>query len=267
MDRGSDYSPEDVLTKTLYHKKGKGMKKGMLVLLSSLIMSTSLYASSYNEALKLFQGKKYKESLDIIAELLSIEVDMEPDSPNYKLRYLAAHNHWKLGNHKAAITHFKRCMDIKQDEVNPYIDLSLMLIELRQYRDVNNFAIRGLKIKEEPMLYYILGRAALGYKNYWRSKELFEKSIAINPEMHLSYNELGIVLMKLKMYSRANTAFSAALALMPESPEIMNNIALSLEIVKKYDDAYSYLTRANALSPDNPVIVKNLNRIKARLNR
>lgn len=243
------------------------MRKGILVLFSSLLMSVSLYASSYNEALKLFQEEKYKESLDIIAELLSVERDMEPDSPNYKLRFLAAHNHWKLGNHKSAITHFKKCMDIKQDEVNPYIDLSLMLIELRQYRDVSIFANRGLKIKEEPMLYYILGRAALGYKNYWRAKELLEKSIAINPEMHLSYNELGIVLMKLRMYSQANTAFSAALALMPDSPEIMNNIALSLEIVKKYDDAYNYLTKARDLSPENPVIVKNLNRIKARLNR
>ncbi len=248
-------------------KKGKGMKKGILVLLSLLIMSTSLYASSYNETLKLFQEKKYKESLDIIAELLRVEMDMEPDSQNYKLRYLAAHNHWKLGSHKSAITHFKRCMDIKQDEVNPYIDLSLMLVEVKQYRDASIFATRGLKIKEEPMLYYILGRAALGYKSYWRAKEFFEKSIAINPEMHLSYNELGIVLMRLKKYSQANTAFSAALALMPDSPEIMNNIALSLEIVKKYKDAYTYLTRANTLSPDNLVIVKNLNRIKAKLKR
>jgi Flp pilus assembly protein TadD len=243
------------------------MIKGILIPLILLVVSTPLYASSYDEALKLFQDKKYKESLDLIAELLSVDRDMEPDSPNYKLRYLAAHTHWKLGNHQSAITHFKRCMEIKKDEVNPYIDLSLMLIELKRYGDVRIFANMGLKIKDDPMLYYVLGRAALGYNNYPRAKELFEKSISIDPEMHLSYNQLGIVLMKLNKYSQANTAFSAALALMPDSPEIMNNIALSLEIVKKYDEAYDYLKRANTLSPDNNVILKNLNRIKAILNR
>jgi Flp pilus assembly protein TadD len=243
------------------------MSKGILIPLILLIVITPLYASSYEEALRLFQEKKYKESLDLIAELLIVDRDMDPDSPNYKLRYLAAHTHWKLGNHQSAITHFRRCMEIRKDEVDPCIDLSLMLIELKRYGDVRIFANMGLKIKEDPMLYYILGRAASGSRNYLRAKELLEKSISIDPELHLSYNQLGIVLMKLKKYSHANTAFSAALALMPDSPEIMNNIALSLEIVKKYDEAYDYLKKANTLSPDNDAILKNLNRIKAILNR
>ncbi len=243
------------------------MRKGILIPLILLIVSMPLYASSYEDALRLFQEKKYQESLDLIAELLSVDRDMEPDSPNYKLRYLAAHTHWKLGNHKSAITHFKKCMEIRKDDVDPCIDLSLMLIELKRYGDARIFANMGLKIKEDPMLYYVLGRAALGYKNYPRAKEFLEKSISINPELYLSYNHLGIVLMKLKKYSHANTAFSAALALMPDSPEIMNNIALSLEIEKKYDEAYDYLKKANTLSPDNSIILKNLNRVKAVLNR
>jgi tetratricopeptide (TPR) repeat protein len=242
--------------------RNKYMRTGILMAVFLSILSLPLAADSYKEALKLFQEARYQDSLTMVAKILSVDKDMEPDSPNYKLRFLAAHNHWKLGNHKSAIAHFKRCMDIKSDVVGPYVDLSLMLLEMRRYHDVNTYARRGLKIKEDPMLYYVLGKAALGYKNYWRAKEFFEKSLSLDPELFISYNELGIVLMKMDRYSQANTAFSAALALKPDSPEILNNIALSLERMKKYPEAYGYLKNAKALAPDHAEILKNFNRLK-----
>jgi Flp pilus assembly protein TadD len=229
-----------------------------------LLHGADLHAS-YSGALKYFQDKKYSESLKMAAEELTVSRDMEKDSPNYKLRYLAAHNHWMLGNYESAISHFKRCMDIRTEIADPYIDLALLLVEIKRYKDAETYVRKGLKIdKDNPMLFYILGRAAQGFKNYPRSKELFEKAISLDPEMYAAYNSLGMILMRMKKYSEANTAFSAAQALMPDSPEILNNIAMSLERQKKYSEALGFIGKAKKIAPDNKVILKNEERLKGR---
>lgn len=224
-------------------------------------MSTFLYAS-YDDALELYISKGYQKSLDIIAKELDIDKDMIPDSPNYNLRFLAAHNHWKLGNLQSAITHFKKCIEIKRDNVDPIIDLSMLLVENRLFRDARYYAKKALDLEEVPIVYYILAKSALGLKKYSTAKEYYEKAISIKPEMGISYNGLGIALMRLKRYSEANTAFSAALAIIPNSPEVLNNIGICLEKAGNLDDALRYVKKASVLNPNNPIIKKNLRQLR-----
>ena len=104
------------------------MKKIILSLILFNFFTLNLFAE-YKEALKLFQKEKYQESLQILGKDLVVNKDLTPDSPNYKIRFLAAHNHWKLGNTKSAVAHFKRCMIIEKENINPYIDLSFYHFE------------------------------------------------------------------------------------------------------------------------------------------
>ncbi len=182
---------------------------------------------------------------------------MEPNSPNYNLRYLAAHNHWKLKNATSAIAHLKICAEIQKNNPNPLIDLSLILLENKKYADAGQCATRALGLKESSLPYYVLANISLEQKNYWRAKEYFEKAISIDPGMSIAYNGLGITLMNLNKFNEANTAFSAALAMSPDSPEILNNIAVSLKKLGKTNEAYGYVSTAIAKSPDNPMIRKN----------
>lgn len=230
-----------------------------------LIYSASALHASYSEALKLFQQGQYTASLKKVADQLEVDKDMEPNSPNYKLRFLAAHLHWKLGNEKSVIAHFKRCMDIKQDTVDPCIDLALYLTEQKRYGDATVYIKKGLKIKKAPMLFYLLGRISLEQGNYWRAKKLFEKTNALDPELYFSYNALGITLVKLKKYGEANAAFSVAQAIRPKSPEILNNMGISLEYSGKYKKAYEYYRRANSIDMESREILGNLTRVKKKL--
>jgi Flp pilus assembly protein TadD len=240
------------------------VKKIIPIFILIISFNTIVFAS-YKEALSLYETKKYKESLAIIAKELDTKKDMENNSPNYDLRFLAAHNHWKLGNLQAAIGHFKRCADIKKTSADPWIDLSLMMLESKRYGDANFFAMGALKISESQMSYYILGKSAAKLGNFYKAKEYFEKAISIDPEFWVTYNDLGIVLMELKKYSEANTAFSAALSGMPGSVEIQNNIAMSLEKMNKLDEALNFYNRADEKNPGNPVILGNVNRVKAKI--
>jgi len=229
-----------------------------------LFSGTALYAS-YKEALQLFEKKEYRSSLNMIADELVIADDFKPESPNYELRFLAAHNHWKLGSTSSAISHFSRCIEIKKADIAAYIDLSLLQLELKKYADADNTARRGLQIQKSSMLYYILGVASMRRGNYWRAKEMLEKANSIDPDLYYSYNALGITLMKLKKYSEANTAFSAANAIKPKSAEIINNLGMSYEKLGKNKEAYEWYQKAASLSTQNSTVTANLDRVRAKL--
>ncbi|MFH0975066.1 MAG: tetratricopeptide repeat protein [Spirochaetota bacterium] len=239
------------------------MKKLISVIIF-VISINSIVSASYKEALSLYETKKYKESLAIIAKELDPKKDMENNSPNYDLRFLAAHNHWKMGNIQAAIGHFRRCAEIKKTSPDSYIDLALMMLENKRYGDANFSAAGAAKIAEGPMPYYVLGKSAMKARNFVKAKEYLEKVISFDPEFWIAYNDLGITLMELKKYSEAGTAFSAALAVMPGSAEVLNNTAVNLELVGKNDEALRLLEKANDKAPENTVIQANLKRIKQK---
>lgn len=237
------------------------MKK-ISILVTVILMTASAAFASYDEALKLFQEQKYEESLKILADILVVADDLKEGSPNYKIRFLAAHNHWKLGNTKSVVAHLRRCMDINPSLPDPYIDMGIYFLENRRYSDAAAIAEEGMKVKEDHMFYWIMGKASMGLKDYNRAKELFEKGNTMNPEFYISYNDLGITLMKLKRYGEANAAFSVALAIKPDSAEINNNLALCYLMTEKYKQALTYAEKAAELNPESREIKNTIARIR-----
>lgn len=242
------------------------MKCPVLIVFLICFLANSAYAS-YENALKLFEEKNYQESLKTIAAELDVKRDSDPNSPNYKLRYLAAHNHWKLGNFEPSFLHFKKCMQIRPQSEDPYIDASLMLLSAKKLNDAEEIIKKGLEIKKSPMLYYIYGKIALKNENFIKAKEMCEKAISLDPDLYPAYNTLGIALMNLNKPSEANTAFSAALAIYPNSAEILNNMGYSLIAMGKYDLSIKYLEKALLLKPDDETIKLNLSFAKSKVNK
>lgn len=228
------------------------MKKLIFIFLV-VFMSSSVFAA-YDQALSLYQENKFQESLAICATDLVMAEDFKPGSANYKIRYLAAHNHWKLGNTESASIHFRKCMAIDKTKIDPYIDLSMLLIEKKKYKEAGSVIEDGLKVKEDAMLFWLLGRIAIEKGNFERAKSLLERANGIDPEMYVSYNDLGIALMKLGKYGDANAAFSVAYAMNADSAEINNNMAYSLYKMGKNNEALPYIKKAQELSSSNESI-------------
>ena len=250
------------------------MKKTTIVIFFLFLVAP--LAASYEEALKLYQEGRYKESLALLANELDISKDLDDGAPNYRIRFLAAHNHWKLGNNDSAVIHFRRCMDMKNRSIDPYIDLSLFFLEKNRLNDAESCAKNGLQKERNAMLYYVLGEVSLRRENFLRAKELLETANSIDPENFVSYNALGITLMYLGKYGDANTAFSVALAINATSAEVTNNVGVSLEklaasqessgsekeAAENYKSAFAYYKKANELDMENKTILENLNRLK-----
>lgn len=228
------------------------MKKLIFIFLVFFVSSSAF--ASYEQALQLYQENKYQESLAMCAQDLVMADDFKSGSPNYKLRYLAAHNHWKLGNTESASIHFRKCMAIDKTKVDAYIDLALMYIEKRKLKEAGSIIEDGLNIKEDAMLYWVLGRLSIERGDYQRAKEVLERANSLDPEMYFSYNDLGIALMKLGKYGDANAAFSVAYEMNPDSAEINNNLAYSLYKMGKGAEALPYAKKAMELASGNEKI-------------
>jgi len=115
----------------------------------------------YQWALSEFEKQAYEESLKYIRHVI------KADMANYKLRYLAAHDHWKLGHYEFATTHFQAAISAKPDNPNAYMDLATMKIQERNYTVAEwilNNAMNVLQKSNKPLpsrLYNIYSRIQL----------------------------------------------------------------------------------------------------------
>lgn len=245
---------------------GELMKKTVLLTILFVIVflaKTDLFAS-YEDSLKLYKEVKYQESLQAIAEVLVVAEDMNPESNNYNLRFLAGHNHWKLKNYKNALAHLTRCSQIRPKSVDPLIDISLIFLELNRRKEATSYIYRVIKKdKNNALAYHLLAKIKLAYKNYWGAKELFEKALSINMDLFESWNGLGIALMNLQKFSQANTAFSTAHAMNSGSVEILNNLAVSYMQLNKKSEAQNAISKALEIEPQNKVLLKNMEKIES----
>ena len=226
--------------------------------------------ASYHLALEEFKKKNYNPSLEIIKKDLVVENDFKKNSPNYNLRFLAAHLHWELNNPNDAIYHFKKCLEIKKNSIDPYLDLAIYQIELGQYNSAWKTIQQATKtknlenLKESYFLYYLKGKLFLKWQMYKKAKINFEKSNSLSQDSALPYNGLGIALLHLKQYPEANTAFAIANELWPNSFEILNNLALSFEVLGKNQQAQKNFTTALSFEPENKIITENLKRVSPK---
>ena len=221
------------------------------------LASTHLFAD-YNQALDFFKQGKYQESLKAAADALDVAKDADPASQNYQIRFLAAHNHRKLGNIASATIHLQKCAEIRPASVDPLIDLSFLMIDGGKYKEAFAYAQKVVTMDgKNAMGYYLLGLSYYKQGAFWGAKEYLEKAVSFDPELYMAWNTQGLVLMAIKKYPDANTAFSAAHAMCPDTAEILNNLAVSYAKMGNAAEAQKAADKAAALAPANEQIRKN----------
>jgi tetratricopeptide (TPR) repeat protein len=221
------------------------------------LISAPVFAD-YNQSLDLFKQGKYQDSLKAAADALDVAKDADPASQNYQIRFIAAHNHRKLGNIASAMIHLQKCADIRPASVDPIIDLAFLMIDAGRYKESSVYAQKVISMDGKNALgYYLLGLSLYKQGAFWGAKEYLEKAISFDPEMYMAWNTQGLVFMGLKKYADANTAFSAALAMNPDTAEIVNNLSISYAKMGNAAEAQKAADKALTLAPNNEQIKKN----------
>src|ERR1700726_1582007 len=93
------------------------------------------------------------------------------------------------GKIQEAIAECKRAIEIDPDFGNPYNDIGVYLIDLNRHDEAIPWLEKAIKAKRyEPrhFPYYNLGRVYLAKGHINRARELFQQSLAIEPDYKLA---------------------------------------------------------------------------------
>ncbi len=141
----------------------------------------------YKKALESYKNRKYEESLDHLRHVIRSDLD------NFNLRYLAAHDHWQLGNFEPAVIHMKKCIEVQPQKMNSYIDLALIYIKFNEIENAQHTLYRALEvgkdnnIKIPAKVYNVLSRTYL-----YQGKPLLALEHAENAKAAFEKNKAGI---------------------------------------------------------------------------
>ncbi len=232
----------------------------------------SAYPPNYEEALKLFQEKKYEESLNKIREVFD----------NYKnsleFRLLAASNYIELKDYNNALAHLKYALVDHPDSVEVYILMSEVDLKINQISNSLNILYKAYeqfkqdKIKTH-LIRYQIARIFYFTKKFEKSRQQLEILIAENP---YNYNALfldGIIYLQEKNYELSEFRLKSITTLKKVDPEtlkkVYNNLGFIQEIYalnqEKPDiyrnNARNYYKKSLEIDPHYVYAINNLNRL------
>lgn len=222
-------------------------------------------AEYYQKALDSYQQRNYDQSLDHIRHVI------KSDMTNYRLRMLAAHNHWRLGNYVPAEQHFRTA--IASDNLQPgaYIDLSLFYLQRGDLRKSLRTALSGKKTLEEAnrpvpaRLYNVLARVSLllsrpqdALEYATSAKAAYEKNqIGVKDQLEAIILE-GRAHMLMGKYEEAELSISWGLDIRPDSAYIENLLGFLYETwATKATDTKKAQLRSQAAERYRKVLARN----------
>lgn len=95
----------------------------------------------------------------------------------------------------------------------------------------------------------LLGNFYFGQQKYSKAIELYEKSLAINPDFSQPYNQLGYAYRFQDNYDKAGEAFKKYIALIPDDPNPHDSYAELLMKMGKYDESIKHYQKALQINP------------------
>ena len=180
---------------------------------------------SIKKAIEEYNLGNYEKSLEVIRGVIV------NDLQNPKLRYLAAHNHWKLKNYSSADSHLKVFIQVETTQETGYIELALLNLEQNKFQEAMNALQRGLlKVPASTLsakYYNVLARVALAQGSYTRALSYIETSKTKVSDKEIA-NKFEALLLEtranllLKHYENAEIPILWALNLKNNNPYALN---------------------------------------------
>lgn len=192
--------------------------------------------NTYEKAVEDYSNKNYEQSLNHIRHVI------KSDMRNYRLRMLAAHNHWRQGNFKPAGIHFSTAISAEPTLPGTYIDYSLMLLQQNRENKARDIIIRGIRrvrrsgAEVPPKMFNILSRIELksgriksALANAEKAKAAYAKNtVGIKDRIESLLLE-GRSHLALKNYEEAELAISWGISLRKNNPYAYNLLGLTYE--------------------------------------
>ena len=126
------------------------------------------------------------------------------------------------------------------------------LLGRKRYPEALQSLLRAAELtSDEPFLFDALGRAYDGLGDTENAVTNFKQSIALDPTMFESLNNLGTTYFRIGNYEEAEKQFLAALRLKPQAVETRFNLGLCYQRLRRYSEAAREFEWAVHVAPED----------------
>lgn len=154
-------------------------------------------------------------------------------------------------NHEAALTYFKKAIQLNPNNVYLNFNLARGLSELGNDLEAIKYYSTSIRLDpNNPSIYVNYGRSLQKLLRLHESIDHFNTAIKIDKGILEAWLNKGISLNMLRQYDEAIYHYDIALKIQPNSPYAHYNKGLTLQEQKKYNESITHFNIAYELQPN-----------------
>ncbi|MGH7483660.1 MAG: tetratricopeptide repeat protein [Longimicrobiales bacterium] len=154
---------------------------------------------------------------------------------------------------RAAITSYRRSLEILPEHPGTYHNLALALVEARNYEDAIAAYVRSLQLDPTRSLAYVnLGVALNAAGRMGEAAQAYRRAIDMNPYDPLAHMNLGNFYLRANRPAEAAPLYARAVALDPANVQAQLYLARTLIMLGRLTEARDAVANALRFEPNNP---------------
>ena len=158
---------------------------------------------------------------------------------------------WQLGQNDEAVLHYQQALKLDPQYWEPAQNCGMLLLELGRHADALKCFDIAEKLNPSAALYQMRAVCLSAVNRFEDAQVDYEKSIALDPGLAETHNNLGLLHWRFGRLEQAFACFDRALALRPDFHAVLNNKAVVLLHLQLLDEAFATLQRSLAAAPND----------------
>ena len=215
--------------------------KPQLTLLLSAYKSNTIIKmqSKFQEAISLFQKRKFEEAKNICEEILQIE------PKNFDVMHFYGIISYQTGNYTLSAELINKAVRINSNNAEAYNNLGLAFTRINKFDSALESFNQAIKINSNFFeAYNNRGLIFIRLERFKDALESFIKAGEINPNYAEAYYNHGNLLFEIKKFDESLFSYNKAIKINPNYTEAYNNLGLAFTRINKFDSALESFNQA-----------------------
>lgn len=158
---------------------------------------------------------------------------------------------WQLGRKDEAALHLQQALKLNPQYWEAAHNRGMLLLELGRHAEAIKCFDAAEKLNSSAALYQMRAVCLSAVNRFEDAEADYEKSIALDPSLAETHNNLGLLHWRFDRLEQAFACFDRALALRPNFHAVLNNKAVVLLHLQLLDEAFATLQRSLAAAPND----------------
>ncbi|MGY0573465.1 tetratricopeptide repeat protein [Bradyrhizobium sp. RDM12] len=158
---------------------------------------------------------------------------------------------WQLERKDEAAQHLQQALALNPRYWEAAHNCGMLLLELGRHAEALKCFDIAEKLNPSAALYQMRAVCLSAVNRFEDAEADYEKSIALDPSLAETHNNLGLLHWRFGRLEQAFACFDRALALRPDFRAVLNNKAVVLMHLQLLDEAFATVQRSLAAAPDD----------------